>query len=184
MGVHTDLFVATESQLADVFVGWHTVPDAPDQKESTNPFTGEKIVVNDWKPGPLIKGGNLADTPAIETLPHYLSKRIDHVKLGKLHELITGEKYDEVIGSILKPALIHPDNEDTGLHQIPSGLASTLATLDETKRLEVAREWQLTEECQLDRFTVDDCKMVIDELHRLAVEAEQAHGSMYLLWSL
>lgn len=184
MGVQTDLFVANESQLADVFVGWHTVSNTPVQRETTNPFTGEPVVVKDWESGPPVKEGGLADIPNIESLPHYPAKRIDHVKLGKLHEIVTGEKYEDIIDAILKPSLMHPASEDTGLHQIPAGLANALANLDESIRVNIAKAWQLTEECQLDSFTVEDCKQVVEELHRLSKESQQAHASIYLLWSL
>ncbi len=184
MGVLTDFFAATESQLAEVFVGWHTVSNTPIQRETTNPFSGEAIIVNDWQPGPLIREGELVDSPAIEALPHSHFKGVDHVKLGTLYKLVSGDKHEHFIDTLSKPALIYPEGEDIGLHQIPSALTSALATLSENKHAEVAMKWQLTEECQLDRFTVDDCETVVKELHSLAQEAVKLHGSLYFLWSL
>ena len=102
MGVLTDYFVADEQQLAETFAGWYTVASEPVEMEVTNPFTGQLQTVQDWPRREPIGQGEVQDFIDIRHLPHVQMKRIDHVKLATLQQILARRKYQRDVGDYLQ----------------------------------------------------------------------------------
>jgi len=183
MGVLTDYFIADDQQLAHAFAGWFTVAHEPVETEATNPFTGGPQIMRNWPPKEPVGVGGNGGVADIRHLSHVQMKRIDHVKLATLYNLLTGVTLEQVLEDLCKPALIDPTSEETGFSEVPTALATSLRHPDDGALEELAKKWQQTEEMELDQFTVEDCLEVLQELRGLARKME-ANQRMYLYWSL
>jgi hypothetical protein len=183
MGILTDFFVANDQQLAAVFTGWRRVADEPVERQIKNPFTGQMQIAREWLPLKPVGEGELADIPNIRQLPHAEWKGIDPVKLATLNELLTGKSVSEAVDDLMKPAVVHPTNDETSLHEVPRSLTVAIQALSDDDLQNVAVKWQQTEEMQSDRFPVEMCADVLQSLRRLvtAIEPDQR---TYLHWSL
>lgn len=53
MAIYTTYFVVDEKALLGLFPGWLAPRVEPFQQEETNPFTGERVLVNCWDPEPV-----------------------------------------------------------------------------------------------------------------------------------
>lgn len=185
MGVLTDFFVASASELSAAFPNWQAVANEPIIREVINPFTGQKQTVSEWQPLPG-SSANSTDvdlTPIISGLPVAEFKRIDHVKLARLQEILCGDDVRAALEGLLRPARIHPANEDTGLHQLPDRLAAQLSVLKPTEISAYAERWSTSEEMTMDKFNAEDCAHVLRELVRLAQISATTNAGLFLLWS-
>jgi hypothetical protein len=183
MGLLTDFFIADRRELAKVFVGWLTVADQPVVREATNPFTGQSQRVQEWPPAGPIAPGKPARVIKLAALLHVQFKRIDHVKLATLAVMLTGTTFDEANDALAKPALVHPKNDETGLHQLPAALTVAVAELTDDRLRSVATAWSETDEMQADGFEPSDCEQVLQALRQLASSCK-SEQSLYLLWNL
>lgn len=183
MGILTDFFVANDQQLAAVFTGWLRVADEPVERQVKNPFTGQMQISREWLPQDPVGEGELADIPNIRQLPHVEWKGIDPVKLATLNELLTGKSVSETLHDFIKPALVHPTNDETSLHEVPRSLTVATQALSDDDLQNIAVKWQQTDEMQSDRFSVDLCTEVLQSLRRL-VTALKSDQRTYLHWSL
>lgn len=183
MGLLTDFFAADDQQLEATFVGWLKVAGAPIEREAVNPFTGEIQKVREWPTLETIGGGKPADIIDIRSLPHTELKNIDNLKIADLDTILTGAPDSETLDMAMKPALVHPTNNETGLHEIRPPLVAALRAVSEAGVDSAAAAWQKTEEMQYGHFTVDHCQTALRELVRLATEATPGQ-KMYLLWNL
>lgn len=183
MGVLTDFFVANDQQLAAVFTGWLRVADKPVERQVKNPFTGQSQIAREWPPQGPVGAGELAEIPDVRQLPHVELKRIDHVKLARLHELLTGKPLRETLDVLMKPALVHPSKQETGLHELPRELTTAICELPEHALETIAAKWQQTEEMELDGMTVGHCAEVLRLLRGLTSRIESDQRT-YLKWSL
>jgi hypothetical protein len=181
--MHTDYFVADDEGLSSAFAGWLTVGPEPVIREAPNPFTGEIQRVEEWSPQGPISDGLPAELPDLVPLPHVHLKRVEHAKVASLAALVTGRPAAEVLQSMLKPALIHPHNEDVGLHAVPADVVSALGALHDNDIEAIAAKWKETDQMQADNFHLQDCCDVQRSLGVLS-RAAAPPRQMYLLWSL
>jgi hypothetical protein len=181
--MHTDYFVADHEGLSSAFAGWLTVGSEPVIRESRNPFTGAIKRMEEWSTQGPISDGVPAEFPDLAPLPHVLLKRIEHAKVASLAGLVTRRPPAEVLQSMLKPALIHPTNEDVGLHAVPADVVSALAALQDNDIEAIAAKWQETDETRDGQFHLQDCCDVLRSLGGLS-RAAAPQRQMYLLWSL
>lgn len=185
MGAITDFFAASKGELAEAFRGWLTVADQPVKRDFKNPFTGKMQVIDVWPPSSPISDGPLVEFPDVRALPHCKFKRVDHVKLAKLDHLLCGRPFSDSIKAIGKPALFkHSSDNDCGLHEIPSQLVSAIAGMVDEKLKSTATDWAGGEEMRADRFSVDDCVVVLNSLRSVARVAIERNSAMYFYWSL
>ena len=119
-------------------------------------------------------------------LPHVEFKSVDHVKLATLQSLLCKHSFEKAIDEIGKPVDLVPTTPDAefGVHRLPEPLVDSLAALSEEGIATTAKWWATTEELKLDRFSADDAKGVLRELHRLASIAKKDKKGLYLYWSL
>jgi hypothetical protein len=183
MGVLTDFFVANDDQLATVFPGWLRVGDTPIEREVKNPFTGEIQRIKEWTKGKPVGNGKLADVPDIRQLPHAEWKHIGTVELATLNELLTGKPVRETLDAMSKPALMHPNTDETGLDELPRELTEALRQLSDHSLENIAARWQQTEEIESSGFTVAICNEILQSLRGLVLDAAP-DKRIYLLWSL
>src|SRR5262245_54556286 len=142
MGILTDYFVADHNQLAGLFTGWLTVAANPEIREAKNPFTGTMQRTKAWPPGSPIAAGPTADRIDLGPLPNVQFKRVDHAKIADLSNLLTNTSVDDAMDQLSKPALVHPTNDETGLHEIPAPLVAALGQLSDDALERLASQWQ------------------------------------------
>jgi len=183
MAVTTDFLLADQQQLATVFAGWLAVADQPISKIVKNPFTGQEQAINDWPTQGAVGDSEAAEAVNLENLTHTSFRRIDHVKLATLSAIVCGFPYEQAIAQLAKPALVHPTNEDVGLHELPEPLVAALVSLSDSDLRNTAGRWQQTEELQLDRFEVRHAAEVLEGLRSVAAKRQDGQG-MFLFWSL
>lgn len=186
MGLRSTFFVASPSELAAAFPNWQSVAREPIVREVTNPFNGQKQTVSEWPPLPAIESSSAdADsTPILAGLPIAEFSRIEHVKLSRLQEILCDDAVRTALEEIVRPALIHAANEDTGLHQLPDRLVAKLSVLRSAELNAVAERWSKSEEMTMDGFSPEDCFQVLRELVRLAQHSTAANAGLFLLWNL
>jgi hypothetical protein len=183
MGILTDFFVANDRQLATVFSGWLRVADQPVERQVKNPFTGQMQVAREWPSTDPVGDGPLEDIPNIRVLPHAEWKNVDPVKVAKLHEILTGSSLRETLDELMRPALVHPSNDETSLHEFPRGLTDAIRAVSDDELQSAAENWQRTEEMQAHGFSADLCADVLRSLRGLAA-ACAPDQRLYLQWSL
>jgi hypothetical protein len=78
MGVLTEFFVASPAELREAFTKWLEVAEEPSEREVTNPFTGQKLIIQEWLPKerPTEKVGADESLANYRHLPHAEFKRI------------------------------------------------------------------------------------------------------------
>jgi hypothetical protein len=183
MGILTDFFVANDEQIAAVFTGWRRVADEPVERQVKNPFTGQTQTAREWTPLDPVGQGELADIPNIRQLPHVEWKNVDPVKPATLSQLLAGKSVSEGLQSLMKPALVHPTNDDTSLHEVPRYATAAIQGLSDENIQSIAVQWEQTDEMQRGRFSVDDCAEVLRSLRELATSLKPGQR-MFLHWSL
>jgi hypothetical protein len=183
MSILTDYFIADAQQLAMVFAGWLTVANEPVVREVKNPFTGQTQRVKEWPPGRPVSDDEPTHSPDVSNLPHVQLKNIDQVKIATLNNILTGTPVRDALDAFVKPALVHPKNEDIGLHELPKQLTAALRPLSDDAAKMTSKKWQQTAEMQSDQLALSDCQDVLRSLRGLAQSCKISQR-MYLLWSL
>ena len=104
-------------------------------------------------------------------------KGLDPIKLSTLEEALTGRKIEPQF------TILHQESDEgPWVFEISSELTMALqAGLSASKISEIATVWMKSEELQLDRWSADDAKYVIESLAALAVRAK-AEGKIVMLW--
>ena len=188
MAVITDFFVASRSELAEIFPSWLTVAAESATRETTNPFTGQQMTVTYWPPeGPISDSPDASDElpiVGIRKLPHVEFKRVEYVKLALLDNILRETEFDTAIQMLQKPALIHPSNKDTGLQQLPEETVRVLTSLKDEQLDMTAQRWAEQEDVAADGFLTEDCTEVVRELRRLSRIACDTGKGLYLQWAL
>jgi hypothetical protein len=147
MGILTDLFVASATEIDDA----------------------------------LVKDGPADRFPTVE------AKSADDIKLTSLNGISTGRSsdiddggFDELSAEI--PLIRHAGDEGPWVFQLPTQLLSAVAVADPERLTAINEEWAQTEEWQLDGVAdPEDTRWLVDELARLARDA-QANGKNVYLW--
>jgi hypothetical protein len=75
-------------------------------------------------------------------------KSIDQVKIATLNNILTSTPVRDALDAFLKPALVHPKNEDIGLHELPKQVTAALRPLSDDAAEITAKKWQQTAELQ------------------------------------
>jgi hypothetical protein len=200
MGMLTDFFVASPTELEAAFPTFLPVADQPEMREQINPFTLEKMQVPHWipaerasqrkrsatKPGKSRRSGSKPKHD-VRALPHVMYKRVDHVKLATLWGTWEGIEFLSAIDAIAgaKPPLVEPDDDQSsGLTRLPDGFVDALSDLDDKTLKAKAKLWAQSDEWVADGATAKDLVEVLTELRRLAKTAKTAGKYMYLWWSV
>jgi hypothetical protein len=115
-----------------------------------------------------------------ETWPGIDAKGIDHVKLGRLLSILTGEQFNM---SVIDEFTLLQEASDDGpwVYQIPHRLIDHLARLDIHELDGITNQWSLIEEFSLDAWPPDVVASVLSQLHSLAGKAKDA-GKDLLMW--
>lgn len=109
-------------------------------------------------------------------------KGIDSVKFGKLHSILTGRSFEELLPEY-EPVLMVSD-QGPWVFRIPSDLVTRLAALaGEEKQIAVSK-WAATEEFALDRWPANEVAKAFDGIASLAKKAEGVGHSLFLWMSL
>jgi len=111
--------------------------------------------------------------------PTIQTKGVDNIKLATLSCSISGVDYSDVLQSSFK--LVGGDEDDgPWVYELPSEFLQSLASIDKSQLGLIAKRWLLTEELQMDRWSLDDANHCITELSVHANKAIQSGKSMYL----
>lgn len=104
-------------------------------------------------------------------------KGLDPIKLSTLEEALTGRKVEPQF------TILHQESDEgPWVFEVSSELTAGLqAGLSPSKISEVAAAWMTSEELQLDRWSIDDAKYVIESLAALAARAK-SEGKLLMLW--
>jgi hypothetical protein len=193
MGLLTDFFVASESEIASTFPGWLpcSAEDCIKKDQNTHPpkpkgfLTRLKSFFSFKQPvAPETQLENDTPSPDITVFPHFCYKRIDILKLGTLFEILTGINNEDAFVQIEDTSLAEPENGEQVLFRLPDTFTNALANISETEIEIVTKKWALTEEFQETEFTLIDIKEVITALSNLAQNSLQNNKHLYHLWSL
>ncbi len=173
MGVTTDFFVASPDELKSVMRNWLPVAEKPIKRKFQNSFTGEMELRTYWPPS-VEPPKKIADKDlyprGYQNVLYAEYKNVDHVKLTKLNVILAGGEFENRFMQFKRPALLDPRlSESTGLHRFDDKFVNAITAI--TGFINVAKQWAKTEEMRGDRFTIDDCGMVLCDLIRLANHA-------------
>jgi hypothetical protein len=116
------------------------------------------------------------------SIPSVDVKGIDTVKLGVLHEILTGTSFDELLEQY-DPAYEGSD-EGPWVFVLPAELVASLAKLDSGDRRTVAAKWAQAEEFALDGWSLSDVATGLDVVCEQACAAVSAGKALLLRMSL
>jgi len=107
---------------------------------------------------------------------------IDSIKLVTLHSLLTGQTIDELMP--LYDPVVEVTDEGPWVFCIPADMATALATLNEDRKHDVARQWSETEEFILDDWSEEDVTAALNSICHEAKKATNKGESLFLWISL
>ena len=107
-------------------------------------------------------------------------KNVDWIKLATLQQLLGQGTYNEALEELTHPVLLREKHIGDLLTRLPLPLVETLAKISTEKLNTVAHQWSQTEEMQLDKWPMEECKEVIQELSELARRAVDEGTNLYL----
>jgi hypothetical protein len=107
-------------------------------------------------------------------------KGIDTVKLGTLHAVLVGRKYDP---SFMGDSLLSGGAEGPWVYEVPDDLVRRLAGLTPRRLAAAGKKWAATEEFspEFDNWSVEDVQRVLGELAALCKRAVD-EGKPVLMW--
>lgn len=116
----------------------------------------------------------------LQSWPGIDAKGIDHIKLGMLLSILTGEPYRD---SFIDECVLLAEEPEDGpwVYRVPEQLVGLLADLDGDRLTQTATAWSKIEEFVLDGWSPPEVGSVLAELHRIAREA-RAQGKSLLMW--
>ena len=176
MGVLTDFFAATPDELAAMAIEWGPVPPPPAAVAGRRGFFG--IGSRQASPAPT--------EPLGPTLEAVQSKGILNVQLGVLDELVTGTPYETLESTGVIDAIAR-DNGEEGPWVFPvrRELRDALATVDEGRAGELARQWGSSEELgATEPEDFEALEGLIGDLAALARSASNSERDLYIWTSL
>lgn len=103
---------------------------------------------------------------------------IDTAKIATLHCLLTGDEFEEAVGSY-EP--VYVADEGAVVLRIADEVMERLATLDEEALELVAEELAATEEYEMEQWDAADVQAMVFELGELARLAE-SQGQVLFVW--
>lgn len=118
--------------------------------------------------------------PSAET--DAVAVKIDTVKLGQLHAIVTKRPYKEV--SQEHKLVAEGGEEGPWVSRVPDDLANALAALDAPGRKRIGRAWAKTEELASDHWSEDKVLEVLDAMCDLAARARKKKLVLFLWMSL
>ena len=125
-----------------------------------------------------------------ERFPAVEAKSVDDVKLTSLNGIATGRSFDLDDGIFDRlyeevPLLRDGGEEGPWVFRVPAPLVSALASADDGRLGEINEAWARTEEWQAEGVVApDDTQWLVDDLARLARDAEAAGKNVYVWVSL
>jgi hypothetical protein len=151
MGVLTDFFRLSKSELRSTFAAWKVPLDEPVRRPGVNPFTKQPIEVLSWDPDPqtLVEDSGPAGPPR----PSIDMKGLGHEAVVSLIKRVH-DPSPETEAQFFRPALIGPD-EGPWINELPPAFVSKLAALDDAAMARVAAEWSLEQRSDIET-TKDD----------------------------
>jgi len=191
MGVLTDFFAATESELRAYYPRWKIPLDQPIRISSKNPFTGELAEAVSWDPDPERPVENVG--PLGPPSPSIDLKGLGHTSVVSLIGIVH-DSSAQAEESFMRPVLIGPE-EGPWLNELPPAVVAKLAKLDDADRQRVAEAWTAAEGADIagikneftrDRMLADrDLRYwrgMLDELADFARTA-LARGQRVYMWT-
>lgn len=160
----TDFFVAQPDVVAGAFPGWVWLGKPAPSRRRAAGVAGSELALRQFS------GVRL--------------KNVDHVKLARLSEILGVMSVEDFLEMIGDPVATHPTSEDMALHVVPEQLLSALSALDQSGRRKAADAWNRTEELEMDGFSQEDARRVVQDLATLATKARQEGAKLYFWWSV
>lgn len=118
---------------------------------------------------------------ALRPWPWVDVKGIEHVKLGRLNAILTGEAFNQdFVRSMDRLAAEDPDS-GPWVFRLPRDFVHRLAAVDDNRQRKVASLWAQSEEFVADTWGIDDVLAVLRAIIGLAQRARDS-GPSLLLW--
>jgi len=153
MGVLTDFFATTESELRAYYPGWKLPLEQPIRIASKNPFTGESAEAVSWDPDPERPVEDVG--PPGPPSPSIDLKGLGHTSVISLIGIVH-DSSAQAEESFMRLALIGPE-EGPWINELPPAFVAKLAKLDGADRDRVAEAWTSAERADIagikDEFT-------------------------------
>jgi hypothetical protein len=137
MGVLTDFFRASESDLRATYREWKVPLDAHIRRQGLNPFTKEPVLMTSWDPNPeeIVEDRGAAGPPS----PSIDMRGLGHTEVASLIAIVH-DASKEVEERFYRPALIGPE-DGPWINELPMAFVAKLATLDDAVMTRVAEAW-------------------------------------------
>jgi hypothetical protein len=116
--------------------------------------------------------------------PTLVAKTVDQIKLASLAFLLSGKDLSDVMVVEYSESFVPlATGGDDGpwVYLVPPDLVASLVDMQDDRIDHFAQAWALTEELQLDRWSVADASAFLRELKRFAIETCESKREL-LLW--
>lgn len=153
MAIYSTFFLCKPSDLIQNFPGWRLPLPAPVRRHVANPFTGQKSTIETREPEwpeeddvqeqdyqAVAIEGNYQEylerrlPLSLQACPHWAAKNLTHVELGPLADALGEQpKFED--------ALYGPPSRGALLQELPGGMLSKLASLDQRGLEALSDSW-------------------------------------------
>ena len=134
---------------------------------------------------PSAEAKAILTTPGHEAVwPTLVAKTVDQIKLASLAFLLSGKDFsDAMVVEYSESFVPLATGGDDGpwVDLVPPDLVASLVVMQDDRIDHFAQAWALTEELQLDRWSVADASAFLSELKHFATEATESKRDL-LLW--
>lgn len=188
MGVLTDFFAATPSDIERVLHGWRLPPPPlaePVTLQGVNPFTKEPVTIRTRRDASRMPAENPdADpSPRVESLPNVQCKGMLPDKLAIVYSALTGIAVDDAIDFIVCGALVGPPETGVSVERMPADFTAALAAATDD---DLAAAAQAIEDDEVENFGesagafADDLADILVEVRALAQRCRTTGADLYV----
>jgi hypothetical protein len=188
MGVITDFFLASTTDVARVLTGWYLPPQpnrlSPNAQgpKSTGDAQIPAHVGLVWQQPPRPNPDAIA-APKIDSLPHVQCRGMLPEKLALLFTALTELPADRALDLILLGYLTGPPETEVTVQRLPAAFTNALAVADNT---DLARAASILEEDDIDRWgnvchgTAKEQADVLRRIQSLAKRGLSANADLFV----
>jgi hypothetical protein len=170
MGVLTDLFQATDTEIATVCRGWGAeapLLDEPVLRRMVNPFTKKEVeFMSRLAPEHSEAASDAIESPDFRHLPRIDMKGLSPIHLENLGQVLLQWSPDYARGEVSGRSLAGPPETEISIMLVPDPLVAATARIGEGSMMSVAEEWFEIEQIDSDGAfeTAKDCVFVLRAL--------------------
>jgi hypothetical protein len=188
MGVLTDFFLASESDLKRVLSGWQLPPpplDAPITFQAQNPFTKAPVTVRtrcdrERMPSPA---HDADPSPDISSLPRVQCKGLLPDKLAIIFARLSNIPFDDAFDLVMCGTLVGPPETEISVSRIPASFVASVASASREALASAAQaveDEEVAESGDGMRGIASGLTDVLLEVHGLVRSASARDAGLYL----